>query len=396
MDRTRILALAQSVAPALVEWRRHLHMHPELSFQEQETATFVAAGLREFGYVPQEQVGGGFGVTAMLEGGRPGPTVALRADMDALPILEESGVPFASTVPGCMHACGHDAHTAMLLGAARLLRELREQVPGRVLFLFQPAEEKPPGGAIGMVQAGVLAGVDAVFGLHVANGMEAGHMAFRTGPGSAASDRFRLIFKGKGGHAAHPHSTVDAIAMAGQAISALQNVVSRMVAPTDSAVMTIGMIQAGTQENVIAEEATLRGTIRSLDAKVRDLVPQKIEQVAAGIAAAFGGAYEFEMSRGYPVLPNDPAMTAVARRAAEAVLGPANVHEAPLGLGGEDFAYFAEARPGCFGRLGTGFPDRDPVPGHSPRFVINEAALPVGVAFYLSLILNAAAEEFGQ
>lgn len=390
MNREEILRLAADVTPKVTEWRRHLHRFPELSFQEMETSAFVEAKLKEMGYQPQTRVGGSFGVVARLEGDKPGPTIALRADMDALPIKEETDLPFASTRDGVMHACGHDAHTSVLLGAAKALARVKSELRGNVVFLFQPAEELPPGGAKGMVEAGVMEGVDAVFGLHVSNPVPTGQMGFRAGPVNAASDRFRVRLYGQGGHAAYPHGTVDPIAMLGPAIAGVQNIVSRMVNPIDSAVVTIGWVKGGEADNIIPEMVEFGGTIRTLDPKVRELVPAKIRQVVEGAAAMLGGRAEVEIKLGYPVLINDAAVTEVARRAAALVIGEENCTEPPLGMGGEDFAYFATARPGCFGRLGTGTSETSTLPAHNPKFVISEDAFPVGVAYYVALALNAA------
>lgn len=391
MDRERILGLAHDTAAQVTEWRRHLHRYPELSFEEAETSAFVAQRLTDMGYQPQTNFGGGYGVVATLEGGRPGPTIAFRADMDALPIHEETGLEWSSTRPGKMHACGHDAHTSTLLGAAKVMRQLQREIPGKIVFVFQPAEEKPPGGAQGMVKAGVLEGVEAIFGLHVTNPLPVGHMGFRAGPVNAASDSFKITLRGKGGHAAYPHITVDPIAMLGATIQGIQNVVSRMVNPTESAVVTIGWVKAGDANNVIPEVAELGGTIRTLTDETRDLVPGKLEAVARGAAAMFGGAADVEVLRGYPVNVNDARMNEIARQAAEMVIGAENCVEPPLGMGGEDFAFYSRVRPSCFARLGTGLPGRAPLPAHNPRFVIEEGAFPVGLAWYLSLALNYAA-----
>lgn len=381
--------LAAKVAPDVTLWRRYLHQNPELSFQEVETASFVAQKLTEMGYQPQTRVGGGNGVVAVLEGGKPGRTIALRADMDALPIQEETNLPYASTRPGKMHACGHDAHTAVLLGAAKALMEIRDEVPGKVVFLFQPAEEVFPGGAKGMVEAGVLDGVDAVFGLHVTNPVLAGQIGVRSGPVNAASDEFKVTLYGRGGHAASPHTAVDPIVMLGSVITALQSIVSRSVNPVDQAVLTIGWVRGGEADNVIPEKVEFAGTIRTFDPAVQKLVHARMKAVVEGVAAAHGGRAEIEETYGYPVLRNDEAMTEVARRCAALVVGEENTVVPPLGLGGEDFAYYAQERPACFVRLGTGTPETLTLPTHNPRFVIDESALEVGVAYFISLALHA-------
>lgn len=389
MDRNRIQALAAEVASEVTAWRRHLHQNPELSFEEKETAAFVEERLTEMGYEPRTGVGGGHGVVAVLEGGKSGPTIALRADMDALPIQEETGLPFASTRPGKMHACGHDAHTAVLLGTAKALKQIAREVSGKVVFLFQPAEEMPPGGAKGMVEAGVLEGVDAVFGLHVSNPVETGKIGFRAGTVNAASDLFKVALYGKGGHAAYPHNTVDPMVMLAFALSAAQSIVSRNVNPVASAVLTVGWVRGGEANNIIPEKVEFGGTIRTFDPQVQELVHARLKQMMEGVAAAHGGRAEVQSTYGYPALHNDARMTEVARRAAVLVLGEENTAEPPAGLGGEDFAYFALARPACFARLGTGTPETASISAHNPRFVISEESFAVGVAYYISLALHA-------
>lgn len=396
MNRSAIRDLVRSVEPFVLEVRRHIHAHPELSFQEAETAAFVADRLREMGYEPQTGVGGLHAVTAKLEGGRPGPTIGLRADMDALPINELTDLPFKSLNPGVMHACGHDTHTAMLLGAARALRQVREQLAGNVVFLFQPAEEMGPGGAQAMVQAGALAGVDAAFALHIGPSHDAGKMGFMAGVSSANSDGLKITITGKGGHAAHPHMSVDAVAVAGYVIVGLQQIVSRQVAPTQSAVITIGAIHGGTKGNIIAEQVELVGTVRTLDAAVRESMPRRIKTLVKGVCDSFGASAAVEYRLGYPSVINDASMVALARRAAAIAVGEENVFTNEVSMGGEDFAYMLQAVPGCMGRLGSGNP-ATPVdqryPLHNARMMVDEAALANGVAYYVALALEAGRPE---
>jgi amidohydrolase len=390
MQRDAIIGLAEAQRAYVTGARRHIHQHPELSFQEKETAGFVAAELRALGLEPAEGFGGSYGVVATLEGGRPGPTLALRADMDALPVEELNDLPFRSQNPGVMHACGHDAHTAVLLGAARALASVRDQIPGRVRFLFQPAEELPPGGALGMIEAGCLNGVDAVFGLHQSTAADAGVMLFASGARSASADTFRLTVKGKGGHAARPESAVDAIQVAGQVIGALHQIVSRRVAAQEQAVITIGTVHGGTKENVIAHEVVLGGTVRALDPEVRRSLEREIESVAKGITQSWGGGYMLDYLHGYPVLINDAAMTDLARRAAEIALEPEAVQTTnrPT-MAAEDFARFLEHVPGCYASLGVGTPGSPHRPAsHSGEFLLDESGLTAGVAWYVSLVTN--------
>jgi len=390
MQREEIIRLAEAQRAYVTGARRQVHQHPELSFQEKETAAFVAGELRALGLEPSEGFGGSYGVVATLEGGRPGPTLALRADMDALPVEELNDLPFRSRNPGVMHACGHDAHTAVLLGAARALAGVRDQVPGRVRFLFQPAEELPPGGALGMIEAGCLEGVDAVFGLHQSTGADAGVMLFASGPRSASADSFKLTVRGKGGHAARPETTVDAIQVAGHVIGALHQIVSRRVAAQEQAVITIGTVRGGTKENVIAHEVVLGGTVRALDPEVRTTLAREIEAVAKGVTETWGGGYTLDYLLGYPVLVNDAAMTDLARRAAAVVLEPEAVQTTsrPV-MAAEDFARFLERVPGCYASLGVGTPGSMERPSsHSGAFLLDESGLPAGVAWYLSLVMN--------
>jgi len=390
MDKDEILRLAEGQRAYIVGARRQIHKRPELSFQEKETAAFVAGELRACGLEPAEGFGGGYGVMAEIEGGRPGPTIALRADMDGLPVEEQNDLPFRSRNAGVMHACGHDAHTAVLLGAARALTNVRDQIPGRVRLLFQPAEELPPGGALGMIEAGCLDGVDAIFGLHQSARDDAGVMLFGAGSRSASADSFTLTVHGRGGHGAMPHNTIDAIQVAGQVVSGIHQIVSRKVPSAEQAVITIGTIHGGTKENIIAHEVTMTGTVRALSPKVRELLAQEIDGVAKGITAAWGASHTLDYLWGYPVLVNDAPMTTVARRAAEAVLEREAVRDAgPPIMPAEDFARFLERVPGCYVSLGVGTPGSDQrAPAHSGAFLLDESGLPAGVAWYLSLVMN--------
>ena len=383
--------LANAVARFGVDARRHLHRHPELSFQEKETMTFVVAHLKEMGYEPQAYVGG-FGVKLVIRGGRPGRTVLLRADMDALPIKEETGLPFASQHDGVMHACGHDLHTATLLATARALKEIAPALHGNVVLCFQPAEETPPGGAQAMLRDGLLEHpqVDAAFGLHIDPFLPVGRLAFLAGPRNAASDSFELKIIGRGGHGAQPHRSVDPILTACQTVVALQAVHSRQVDPFDPLVVTIGAFHGGTKHNIIPESVTLQGTVRTHSDALWNQVPELLERTVAGVTSAYGARYQLDYRRGYPVLINDAAMAALATEAAVAAIGADQVDPAKPGMGGEDFAYIARAVPACFGSLGVAPADRpleQCYPVHHPRLLVaDEGALPVGVAYYLSLV----------
>jgi amidohydrolase len=372
----------------LIAARRRIHEQPELSFQEEKTAAFVAEELRFCGYDVETGIGG-HGVRAVLRGSRPGRTIALRADMDALPIEEDNDLPFRSRHPGIMHACGHDSHTAMLLTAAKTLRPHAADMAGNVVFLFQPAEELPPGGAQAMIAAGALDDphVDAIFGLHQGVAFDAGKMAIVSGPRSASSDSFHITVLGRGGHAAMPHRTVDPIAVTGLLISALQQIVSRHITPMQPAVLTIGSVHGGTKENVIPDEVALAGTVRTFDPAVRRDIPRRLDAIVKGITAAHGASYKLDYTLGYPVLINNPEMAALARRAAERVFGPDNVVSSEPAMAAEDFAYYLQRAPGAFCSLGVGTPGSGERPAsHSPRFLLDEDGLPYGVAFYISLV----------
>ncbi len=391
MDREQIWRLAEEQRAYTIAARRHIHRNPELSFQEHETAAFIAERLREMGYEPRTGIGAsGTGITAELAGGRPGPTIALRADIDALPVEETSDLEYRSARPGVMHACGHDGHTAMLLGTARAMATARALIPGRVVFLFQHAEEMVPGGALDLIAAGALDGVDAVFGLHQSAQLDVGQMSFGPGPRQASTDGFSLTVLGRGGHGAMPDTTVDAVQIGAQLVTALHQIVSRRVSPLEPAVITIGTFHAGTKENIVAHEATLTATVRTLDPALRDRIPLEVEAVARGVTSAWGADYKLDYRRGYPVLVNDAEMAGVARRAAEAVLelGAVFTQSRPI-MPAEDFAYYLQQVPGCFGSIGVGTPGTTQRgAGHSGAFLLDDAALPTGVAYYLSLVTN--------
>jgi amidohydrolase len=378
---------AEEIAAEVVETRRDIHRHPELGYEEQRTSALVAERLRAIG-VDEVRTGvGKTGVVGVLRGGSASgesKTVLLRADMDALPIQEATGLPFESSVPGVMHACGHDAHTAILLGTARVLAERRAQLRGSVVFMFQPAEENGGAGAKRMVDDGVLDDpkVDAAFALHGAGRRPVGQAAISPGPSHGSSDRFIITVRGKGGHASAPHSTVDPVVVGAHIVTALQTLVSREVPPAESAVVTVGSITAGTIFNVIPETATLKGTFRAHSESVRTLLRTRIEEVAKGVAAALRATAELEeFGIGYPPVVSDAAMAELAASAAREVLGEAGVVPGQAEMGGEDFSFVLQKVPGAFIRLGTRDPSWEtPKPAHAPTFQLSEAALPLGVA----------------
>jgi amidohydrolase len=372
------------ILPGVIADRRHFHENPELAFEEFETAKFVADRLQQLGLEDIKTGVGGTGVTGLIKGKKgDGKVVMLRADMDALPIDEENEVDYKSSVAGKMHACGHDAHTAMLLGVARILMDRRDDFKGTVKVLFQPAEEVPPGGAIEMIRDGALEEphVDACLGLHVASDMPAGQIAVRSGPGSAGSDRFRAIIQGKGGHAARPQSAIDPVVVASQVVLALQTLVSRETDPMESAVVSTTAIQAGDAFNVIPDTAELRGTVRTLSPDVRDHMSKRLPEVIKGVASALGAEAKVEHILGYPSLQNDEEMANITREAAIEAVGEENVIEGELGMGGEDFSYFSLERPSCFFRCGTRNEERGIVWGHHhPKFDTEEEGFVNGMA----------------
>jgi amidohydrolase len=391
---------AENLFAQAIAWRRDLHQHPELCFQEVRTAGLVARTLIELGYEVRTGVAK-TGVVALLQGSRPGPTVMLRADMDALPIQEISDAPYASQVPGVMHACGHDGHVAIGLAAATLLARHAGKLPGRILFVFQPAEERL-GGAAAMVAAGMLAdpAPDAAFALQLWNMIPMGRVVAQAGPMMAAADVLQITVRGKGGHGAHPHETVDAIAVTGQVLSALQTIVSRNVDPQETAVLTIGTVHGGTAFNVIAETVELQGTIRTFSPAVRETVLTRLKVLLDGVIAGMGARYELNVQRVAPAVINDPTMTEIARAAAIQVVGnTAVIWHAPL-MVSEDFSEFANRVPACFMLLGSGNAELGlNAPHHNPRFDIDERALPIGAALLATTatrFLMEHADSFGR
>ncbi|MFQ5611788.1 MAG: M20 family metallopeptidase [Anaerolineae bacterium] len=379
-----VLQRAQELHEKIRSWRRHIHRHPELGFNEFRTSGLVNAALTDLGIDAETEVAK-TGVVGTIRGGQ-GPVVGLRADMDALPITEANGTDFDSTRPGLMHACGHDAHTAMLLGAATILKELADQgrLPGSVRLLFQPSEEgqdeEGKSGGMRMVEEGALRDLEAVFGVHVDPTHDVGQISTRSGPMMASADRFVLVLRGQAGHAARPQAAIDTIALSAHVIQAVHQVVSRRLNPVEEGVITIGTIEGGTKDNIIADQVTMTGTIRSFTAESRELLHQELRR-ACRVIEPLGGRFELDIQPGYPPTVNAPQATEVAVAATSALLGREQVREAPKIMAAEDFSFMAREAPGCFLRLGVHNPawtKRHMV--HTPTFRIDEDALPIGAA----------------
>jgi amidohydrolase len=377
---SQIKSIVETITPRLLEIRRHLHSHPELSGQEYKTAAYVAGVLSSCGLRVQELVGK-TGVVAELPGNDDRRLLAIRADMDALPIAERVELPFTSTQPGIMHACGHDVHTTVGLGTAMVLAQLGIPLPGTVRFLFQPAEETAQG-ARWMIEDGVMEGVSAILGLHVYPTVPAQTIGIRYGALTAAADDLEIVIIGESGHGARPHEAIDAIWIASQVVTTLQQSISRTQNPLHPVVLTIGQISGGRAPNVIADAVKLSGTVRSLHPDTRSHLPQWIEAIVAGVCQPFGAKYEVTFRRGVPSVLNDPILTELTAQCASAVLGSDRIqliHEPSLGA--EDFSLYLEHAPGTMFRLGVGFTDRAVnYPLHHPKFEVDETAIAAGVA----------------
>ncbi len=388
------LAEAARREPEIIKTRRIFHQHPELAYKEEWTSKKVAERLESMGISVKRGVGGN-GVLGILKGARPGRVVALRADMDGLPVQEQSDVDFRSEVDGVMHACGHDTHIAMLLGAAGILSDNRDKLFGTVKFLFQPAEEHGgKGGALPMIQAGVMKDpkVDYVFGLHIGGSYKVGEIGLREGSLMAAPDTFKVKIVGRGGHGSAPHETVDPVYVAAHVILALQGISARMINPVRPFVISVGAVHSGTKENIIPDLASLEGTIRTLDEETRVRAKKKVEEVAKGVSRSFGATAEVEFEEdAYPVTVNDPATTKEVARVLKRIPG-VKVKEIDPVLGGEDFSRFLQKAPGTFYFLGTRNPAKGCVyPNHSSRFKVDEEVLKFGSASLAML-----AYEFGN
>jgi amidohydrolase len=390
MIRT-IQTLAKEVAPNVQNWRHHIHANPELSFEEFETARFVSDRLTEFGIEHLHGVAG-TGVVGIIKGRNPDSRiVALRGDMDALPIVEQNEVSYKSTKPGIMHACGHDVHTSSLLGAAWILQQVKDQFEGTIKLIFQPGEEKIPGGASLLIKEGVLQNPapQSIVGQHVMPLLPVGKVGFREGLYMASADEIYLTIHGKGGHGAMPNMAIDVVAISAQVITALQQVVSRSADPKIPSVLSFGTVIAKGATNILPNSIYLEGTFRTMDEDWRAKAHQKIRQIVEGICESFGAKADLEIRKGYPFLKNDPVLTRKMKKCAQDYLGAENVVDLDIWMAAEDFSYYTQEMPGCFYRLGTRNEEKGIVSGvHTPTFDIDEDALEIGCGLMAWLAVN--------
>ncbi|MGO3417212.1 MAG: M20 metallopeptidase family protein [Pseudolactococcus laudensis] len=378
--------LAQVPVQDILTWRHYLHAHPELSFQEYKTTDYIISILETFPNLelqrPTET-----GVVAILKGGKPGKTIALRADIDALPIQEETDVDFISQNDGVMHACGHDTHTSMLLGAIKMLAPMQAEISGTIKFLFQPAEELPPGGAVEFVKAGVMDDVDQVFGLHIFPMIPTGAIGYKYGALTASSDSLNLTIHGVGAHAMAPETSVDVITIGAEIISNCNNIIARRISPLAAGLISWGQFSAGHANNVIPDTATIKASIRTRNPEIRTQMRDMVEQTVKGICEAYGATYDFDFMYGYSSVVNSTVEMEALRQSAVKVVGEKGVFEVPDMMGGEDFSAYTDVKPGCFFALGGGeAKDGYGHINHSPEFKVDDNSLPVGTAVFVQLI----------
>lgn len=389
--RNRIKEEVANIKDETISLRREIHKNPELGFEEFKTSRLVSQYLKNLDIDVEENVAL-TGVVGLIKGSKAGKTIMLRADMDALPIQELSDVPYRSVVTNKMHACGHDGHTSILLAVSKILKKFSSEFSGNVKVVFQPSEEKDPGGAIRMIEEGVLENphVDNAYGLHIGSMFEKGHIIIRSGIFMAQADRFIIRVQGKGAHGAYPHLSVDPIIIASNIVLALQSIVSREANPIDSVVVSIGKITTGDVFNVIPDSAYIEGTVRTLKKEKAESVKESIGRISKSIANAYRGTAELEYYYGYPPLINNPDEANFVKEVAVSLFGKESVEEAPISLGGEDMSYFLERVPGAFFWLGTRNEQKGIVnPHHSPYFDIDEDVLPIGVELLVNIAINA-------
>lgn len=382
-----IATLIESVKDDVIQWRRYIHQHPDLTFHEEDTANYIDEQLQKIANLKITRPTT-TSVIAVLTGANPGKTIALRADIDALPITENSGESFSSIKKGVMHACGHDAHAAMLLGAVKVISQLQAQLNGNVVFIFQPAEEVPPGGAKSLIEHGVLNHVDMIFGLHVFPNLETGKIALKYGVFSASSDNFDITINGVGGHGSMPQLCVDPIVIGAEVVTGLQNIVSRNLDPLHAPVLTIATFQSGDSYNVIPGSAHLAGTLRTHNKSVREKVRNLMERIVAGITQAHGATYDFNWLSGYTIGNNNPQASDIAKQVIGDIVGEDNLVIAPSAMfGSEDFSSYQEVVPGCFLFLGSGNKEKGSMVGlHNAAFILDEDVLQIGVKAHVGFI----------
>lgn len=382
--------------PDLILWRHKFHAIPELSFEELKTTEEILRILKELGLAIRKVgvAGKKTGVVAEIEGAGPGPCIALRADIDALPVTEESNKEYSSRHPGIMHACGHDGHIAILLGVASIMKKRAKHFKGRLRFIFQPSEESDKSGAKAMIDEGALDGVSSIFGLHLWQPIQSGHVGYASGTIMAACDKFEITIQGKGGHGAYPHTAMDPIVAASCVINDLQSIVSREIDPLETAVVTVGKVEAGTVSNVIPEKAFLTGTLRSLSENVRKHLQESVIRIAEHTSISHRCSSETKIIEGYPSTSNDPECTKTCVSVVEKILGKECVHEIKPSMGADDMGIFLERVPGCYFFLGTGNPEKGLIyPHHHPRFDIDDDVLPLGVAILSSIAWRLLSEQ---
>lgn len=382
--KTTLREEAASLTQEIIAWRRDFHQHPEIAFEEKRTQEIIYNFLEGLD-LPVRRVAG-TGLVAIIEGAKKGKTVALRSDMDALPLEEESDKPYKSLNPGAAHACGHDGHMAILMGTAKILAGLKNDLPGRIVLIFQPAEERPPGGAARMIEEGALKDVDAIFGLHLWQPLPTGKIAVVKGPMMANSDEFTIVVRGKGGHGSMPHQTVDPILVAAQMVINIQSIVSRNIDPLKPCVVSFGTIDGGTAFNIIPDEVRLRGTARSFEADVQTLVEKRLREIIEGTAKTFGASAHLEYRRGFPAVINPPEAVDFIIKVASELFGEKCLDFINPVMGGEDFAYYLQKVPGAFLFFGAG--DNCFYPHHHPAFDFDERALPAATLLMASLALS--------
>jgi amidohydrolase len=384
-----IKKLIESVKDDVLKWRRHLHQYPEVAFTEYKTVEYIKSELSPLKNAEIYQLHP-LSVEVLIKGAKPGKRIAFRADIDALPVEEQSGEPFSSKNKGIMHACGHDSHTAILMGAVKIVSQIADKIKGEVLFIFQHAEELPPGGADLLVKKGVLKGVDMIFGIHVDPSSPSGTLNYSNGVFSASTDNFDITVEGRGAHGSMPHKSIDPIVIGSQIVSALQTIVSRRISPYLAPVVTVATFVAQGEYNVIPDNALIRGTMRTHNKEVCELIPKLVEKTVKGICDIYGASYKFVLTKGYPIGINADEAVAVAKSSIEKYLSPvyeAKTIEKPM-FGGEDFSFYQEQIPGAFFFYGAARKDIEPITLHSSKFRIDEEAMQSGTAFFTSIVFT--------